>query len=458
MMVNRSMVKGSVDTSFIGILTVCLIFLIVEKGDFWPFVVTIIAGFVIFTGPKTNIKEKEGASDADAAGANASWKKHLGIHATNNMHVQPTTRLCFYCTEEGNELPVERFTRVMCCGHHICINCSSKHMMTSCEECITCFPKPRENYPALLWIMNNKGKIMSTSARDYISFIQGKIFVLGQHLFVDEVNRLPLYGTVTEPCSLLQVMNPPDIDRGIFFLERSAREGYVPAMIALGDVYAMHNLDPEKAEEWYTKALGQGKQLSPIAFTRFGLFLQSRSGRATEAMDMFRVASELNHVVGQYEYAKCLFKHSSTSQDEVGAGSRSTIHGIPLQNQQLEAIKWLCKASEKGFLVESTIMLAETLIKFVENLTPDGRADSVGISPLPRVYQILKHAEANDDESSKKRIELQPNTGLYRDHLQKKIQSLKDRYTRTFTHCANCGEEETKDFSFVCCSVCGIMR
>ena len=76
-------------------------------------------------------------------------------------------------------------------------------------------------------------------------------------------------------------MNPPDIDRGIFFPERSACERYVPAMIALGDVYAMHNLDPEKAEEWYTKALGQGKQLSPIAFTRFGLFLQSRSGRAT---------------------------------------------------------------------------------------------------------------------------------------------------------------------------------
>eukprot|EP00956_Cyclotella_meneghiniana_P026589 scaffold57845_cov82-Cyclotella_meneghiniana.AAC.3 len=89
----------------------------------------------------------------------------------------------------------------------------------------------------------------STSAQDYISFILGKIFVLGQHLFVDEVNHLPLYRTVPEPCSLLQVMNPPDIDRGIFFPERSACERYVPAMIALGDVYLMHKLDPEKAEE-----------------------------------------------------------------------------------------------------------------------------------------------------------------------------------------------------------------
>lgn len=433
------MVKGCVDAN----TTVCLIF--------WSFVVAIPVGYVILTGTKTNKQEKNESASSDATGANASWKKHLRIHTTNDMRVQPTTRLCFYCKKEGNELPVERFTRVICCGHHICINCSYKYMTTSCGECLTCFPEPRKNYPALSWIATNNDKIHT-----YKSFIVGKIMILGQHLFVDEVNRLPLYGTVTEPCSFMQALNPPSIDRGIIYLKSSAnQQGYVPAMIALGDVYAMHKLDPEKAEEWYTKALGHGKQLSPIAFTRFGLFLQTQSGRAIEAMDMFRVASELNHVVGQYEYAKCLLKNISTSQ-EVSAGS--TIHGIPLQNQQLEAIKWLCKASEKGFVVESTLLLAETLIEFVENLTPDGRADTVGRSPLPRAFQILKHAEAYDEESSKKRIELQPNTGSYRDHQQKKIQSLKDRYTRSFTHCANCGEEETTDFPFVKCSVCGVMR
>ena len=66
-------------------------------------------------------------------------------------------------------------------------------------------------------------------------------------------------------------------------------------MIALGDVYVMHKLDPKKAEEWYTKALGLGKQLSPIAFTLFGLFLQSCSGRATEAIFQ-PIPSPLNNV------------------------------------------------------------------------------------------------------------------------------------------------------------------
>eukprot|EP00956_Cyclotella_meneghiniana_P028434 scaffold66098_cov81-Cyclotella_meneghiniana.AAC.1 len=135
--------------------------------------------------------------------------------------------------------------------------------------------------------MNNKDKMLSTSARDYISFIQGEIFVLGSWAALIRRQSQSFATSQNSARTMLPpftVMNPPDIDRGIFFLERSTCERYVPTMIALGDVYVMHKLDPKKAEEWYTKALGQGKQLSPIAFTLFGLFLQSCSGRATEAI------------------------------------------------------------------------------------------------------------------------------------------------------------------------------
>eukprot|EP00957_Ditylum_brightwellii_P064834 4918704-Ditylum_brightwellii.AAC.2 len=101
--------------------------------------------------------------------------------------------------------------------------------------------------------------------------------VFGAHTFLDELLFMPKYRyeKLKPPSFMLAVMNPPNVERGVRFLEEAAEHENISAMIDLADVYCteftndLFEKDKEKAEHWYVRALGKRNKLSPLAFTHY---------------------------------------------------------------------------------------------------------------------------------------------------------------------------------------------
>lgn len=374
--------------------------------------------------------------------------------------IQPLTRKCFNCSpEEGNELPIEMFTRAPCCGHKMCYDCKRQERARGeemCGECWTPFP-PGENR-ATIWIRNLMNSGDNFGQRAFRFYLLGRIYIHGQCSYVDEIECVPMYEPLSPDAtnSLLSIMLSPDIEQGIGYLTIAAELEFVPAMLYLADVYSEYfssspgSHDKKKAEYWYTRALGKGSTIHPLAFTRYGLFL-IREGRFKEARAIFQVAAEYGHARGQFEYAKCLL--NGTERERLWLFHCITnivSNDDHKQDIKMEAIQWLCKASQNGHYFPSYILLAKVIIEIAEKNNA-GRADCVGRSPIPRAFQTLELAKSDRGVFRRRSIN-------DREKTLKEIEDIFDQYEFTSTQCANCGQPDTEVNPLFACHTCRVVR
>eukprot|EP00980_Cylindrotheca_fusiformis_P009212 scaffold2004_cov101-Cylindrotheca_fusiformis.AAC.2 len=364
------------------------------------------------------------------------------------MQPLPVTRMCFYCRKEGRELPLERFTTTPCCGYRMCVDCRWKHQ-EFCGECLTEYPQ----FDSRALVEVNIRFSDTCRYKENLYYLLGRIYLNGPFTCFGEVGLLTIYEPVRPELLLDEFMNPSDPNTAIIYLEKAAKEDYIPAMLVLGDIYDIRMNDCRTAEEWYQRALGDGKQFSPIAFTRYGLFLRSQ-GRLEEAMAAFRVAAECDHARGQFEYATMLLEKGQNIRLDWVQKALLILNPREARkrkrDEQVEAVKWLCSASEHRYYFPALTLLAKTLIDVAEEMH-NGRADLVGRSPLPRAYQMLKLAhEASGDfighGHPKERI-----AG------QQEIKKQLSRYASVGQRCSNCGERGTVDDPLLNCECCGIL-
>lgn len=363
--------------------------------------------------------------------------------------VIPTQRDCFYCCEEGKTLPIELFAMYPCCGYQLCLDCMNTRIANDhscCGECMTNLPR---NGHALLWLEENFDSVYGH--KDIKMHLLERVHVRGCHTYLDELMRMPLYQRLPQPGMLLAFMNPPDVDKGVQYLTMAAENGLIAAMLDLADAYNTDFLnDPfpkndEKAEYWYRRALGERNSIFPLAFTRYGEFLRWKN-RNTEAKQMFSIAAQYGHAKAQYEYAQCLLKGLGKEDEKLMDAQTSTSSNTNTttrvtQDEISEAIEWLCKACQKGFYVPSYILLANTLIDITEKAY--GTVHHVGRNPLPRVLQILSHAQAYNGYGSSKKVE-------------ETVQDLCERFHSVKEQCENCGVTGSENNPLVPCARCGI--
>ncbi|KAK1746115.1 hypothetical protein QTG54_002722 [Skeletonema marinoi] len=242
---------------------------------------------------------------------------------------------------------------------------------------------------------------------------------------------------------MLALMNPPNVKRGVVYLEEAAKHEVIGAMLDLADVYCTDfsndefQKSEEKAEEWYTKALGHHGTLFPLAFTRYGDFLMWQQ-RSTEARDMYRVAAEFGHARGQYEYAACLIS-SASSADISSEGLIGD--AMSYEDTMEEALQYLCKASEKGFYSPSYTAFAKVLAELAEKA--HGTVFSVGRSPIPRVAQILNVAMDTT----------RPRYGSSQE-WEDETSKLLEHYECRKNQCSSCGQEESEARPLRLCGTC----
>ena len=267
---------------------------------------------------------------------------------------------------------------------------------------------------------------------------------------------LPLYEEkkLAPPSTLLAFMNPPNVQEGVYHLEKAAEDNIISAMLDLADAYCTHfTNDPfcknkEKAEQWYVRALGKGNTIFPLAFTRYGDFLMLEQ-RTEEAKNMYKIAALHGHTRGQYEYAICLleadveFDICEKAVDNVSRKTSLAVDAKRTTNQEnkTEAIQYLCKASEKGFYAPSYTMLSKTLIEIAE--TAYGTVYSVGYSPLPRVMQILDLAKGCPYGTSRS--------------WEEERAMLLERYTSVRKKCSNCGQIGSTRHPLRLCGTCNVV-
>ena len=377
----------------------------------------------------------------------------------NGTTIQPSTRICYNCCPEGNELPIELFITAPCCGHKMCCDCKRRERTRGeemCGECLTPFPHGENR--AVIWIMNLMNGEGNFGQRENRFFLLGRTYIRGQFTYVDEMECVPMYESLRQQatdamhCALLQ----PDIEEGIRYLEVAAEMDSIPSMLYLADVYSEYfsfspgSMDKKKAEYWYTRALGKGNTLFPLAFTRFGLFLL-REGRFKEAKAVLRVAAEYNHAEGQVEYAKCLLNEAERERLSLWHYASSIVSKYDNQHaSKMEAIKWLCKACQNGHYFPSYILLAKLLIEIAEK-NNGGRADCVGRSPIPRAFQMLELAERHSGTFRRRSIN-------DREKTLQEIQDILDQYEFTRTQCANCGQPNTEMNPLIACSTCRVVH
>ena len=381
------------------------------------------------------------------------WRKSrpegLRIAIGQGIEAEGTTRLCRDCSKEGKEHPIELFTRQPCCGYWMCVDCRRMRQAKGfCGECSTKYPAPYayalDEVPAC-YGPANKYFYNNDLARFY--YLLGRIYAIGHHTYFVEIDCLPEYEPVRPSrLTFLRHLNPMDPKTAAKFLTLSAEYEYIPAQLALGDLYDAVYHDPSSAEKWYRRALGRGKDVSPLAFTRYGLFLEQQ-GRYREAKMLFKDAAQCGHAHAQFEYARMILEGRSGD-----TGILSFLFprqaAKPNHARRVEAVKWLCSASEKGFYFRSYILLAKTLIEIAEE--KHGRADIVGKSPLPRAFQMLylakKHPQIDREV---------PRDGK---EILKEIDDILDPYEEGVRRrCATCGESGTEADPLIDCEFCGIM-
>lgn len=349
------------------------------------------------------------------------------------MAIIPFTRTCSYCSEEGKIHPLERFTRLPCCGYHICIDCRAK-TKSHCGECFSKLPTGSERalFEYVPLLKNPQFKFDDTAWAEHII---GRIWMNGSGTFVDEIECMPIYAPIVERPMILAAMDPSHAGMAARWLTKSAAKGYIPAMLNLADAYTIdfpmdNTLKPDKAkaEMWFQRALGENDRVSPIAFTRYGLFLD-KEGRHSKARQVFEVAAHLGHAKGQHEYAKYLLE---------GKG-RPLISYLYQNDYATQAIKCLCKNSKEGH-APSMVLLAKTLMDFGEKASTT--IDEVGCSPLPRALMMLRLAEKNATNDTKAVEEIQSILLSFQKRRQKK-------------QCANCGKkQQSKQNPILDCSQC----
>ena len=266
----------------------------------------------------------------------------------------------------------------------------------------------------------------------------------GAHTYLDELVQKPYYEykKLQPPPEMLAVMNPPNVQRGVEYLEVAANDTVIGAMLDLADVYCTEffndtfQKNKEKAEEWYVRALGQDDKLFPLAFTRYGDFLMWQQ-RSTESRDMYRVAAEFGHARGQHEYAACLISDTSSAD----SSSEGLIGGESYEITMEEALQYLCKASEKGFYTPSYTALAKVLVEIAEKAC--GTVFFVGRSPIPRVVQILNIAM----ETTRPRY---GSSQEWEDETSKLLEYYECRKKK----CSSCGQEESEAHPLRVCGTC----
>jgi hypothetical protein len=330
----------------------------------------------------------------------------INLRMSQDLKFSPSTRLCFHCCADGRELPMELFTKLPCCnGATMCIHCFRRHCRQQnqgessedfywCGECMTKFPDG--NDMAYFWLKS----LIAQRPHDnvHVRFLLGQMLNFDWQARVDEVFDKPYYHSWRPPQHAVEhFIFLPDRNAAVALLKALADDHYyLPAILALADIYAMHYLNKPMAEHYYQKGVARETSLFPIGATRYGLFLHFE-GRNCEAMEFLELAAVGGHVVGQYEYARLLLQSFRT---EARSWSYRMLWGDKKKCQSLmEAIQYLCKASEKGFYPKANVLLARTLIETAEAMDPKGRADSVGSSPLPRALQVLRLAGEDRDWS-----------------------------------------------------------
>lgn len=339
----------------------------------------------------------------------------------------PVERNCAYCNLVH---PIELFLSYPCCGYKICRGCFKDHSKF-CAECLTALPSFSNPQPAIVWLGTRRDAVVSLDP-DCRMHLMGRIFVKGTGTYLDELIRLPLYERLEPPCAMLALMNPTSVSQGVKYLEAAANKSVIAAMLDLADVYVTDfpndpfPKDKKKAEYWFRRALGHGNSVFPLSFTRYGLFLKWEA-RFDEAKTMFQVAAEMGHARGQFEFAQLLLQGSATM----------TMAG---EEDNIAAVKWLCKASEKGFYIPSYLLLAKTLTEASEKVY--GTAKHLGKSPLPRVLQML---------------ELVKDRGYgFSQGVETEATKLLERYDCK-SQCLNCGASGSEKLPLVSCAGCGVV-
>jgi TPR repeat protein len=307
-----------------------------------------------------------------------------------------------------------------------------------CLECFKKFPEG-SNASALLWLYDllDRRDFRFIDKKSVYHHI-GRVRINGDHTFFDELLIMPLYDRLPPACFPLALMNPPNVQEGVRFVTMAAEDGRIPAMLDLADTYSTDfkndsfARDKKKAEYWFRRALGQGNRIHPLAFTRYGQFLDSES-RHAEAKNMFQIAAMHGHARGQYEYALHLLRH----YDESATIATDAVTSPSSNEEKNLAIEWLCKASQKGYYVPSYLCLAQTLIEIADQAYAS--VHMVGRSPLPRVIQILLLLK-----------EEHRHTYGSTQWLQGEADKLLLRY-KCDDICENCG---AKNVPLQCCSGC----
>ena len=358
------------------------------------------------------------------------------INFDQDLRIIPTTRLCFYCCNEGKEHPIEHFLTYPCCGYYICKEC----MRSNSQCCLECLTKiPDGNYHAILWLADMKLKTYNDQFRKL--HLHGRVMVFGCHLFLDELVFLPVYRykKLEPPCRQLAIMNPTMVERGVQLLEEAVESGIISAMLDLADIYCTNffndtfQQDRKKAEQWYIKAAGKGDRLFPLAFTHYGDFLKYER-RFKEARNMYQIAATYGHSRGQYEYAYCLLEGiGCTTEDEKDTNNKT----ITNDNRE-EALEFLCKVCERGFYAPAYTYLAKVLIKIAEEAY--GTVYPVGKSPLPRVLQILKLGKECPYGNSQENEE--------------EISNLIEFHQKQKLNCANCNQQGSDAYPLRYCNTC----
>jgi hypothetical protein len=379
---------------------------------------------------------------------------------SQDMKICPSTKQCFDCADKGRELPIELFTQLPCCRCvTMCIHCFRKHCrlrkkeesskgLYFCGECMTTFPDG--NARADVWLKS----LVNQRPHDnvHVRFLLGQMLNHDAYARVDEALDIPYYHSWRPPQSSMEqaIFQPHRITAVFHLMALLDHHDYLPAILALADIQAMHYLNKPIAEHFYQQGVAQETSLFPIGATRYGLFLQSE-GRKSEAMEIFKIAALGGHVVGQYEYAQCILQSFRT---EARSWSFRMLCGDEQICQSLkEAIQYLCKAAENGFYPKANVLLARTLIETAEAMDPKGRADSVGSSPLPRAWQLLRLAGENRDRSK-----IVPFLAGEEEILDEQIKQLRVPYQHLNTQCVNCGEAPTEFAPLITCLHCRVVH
>lgn len=359
-----------------------------------------------------------------------------------DYEVLPTTKRCPTCPEEDNLHPLEYFTRYPCCCIHsddLCRKCMIQRS-NICGECFTRIPQGNEL--ALLWLrergLNESSPIMCN--KNKLNALIGRTFILGSHTYLDEIQFSHPHGRLRPPHDMLSLMNPPNVQQGVMHLIMAAESGQISAMLDLADAYCTtwkndrFQRDKKKAELWFQRAIGRGNKVHPIAITRYGDFLKWES-RCQESRSMYHFSAIHGHARGQYEYAVCLLEGTNKDMQQEEEERRECTN-----DETVEAIQWLCRASENGFHVPSRLYLAKTLIQIFEE--EYGTAERLGRSPLPRTLQILSMVKDGIHGTS--------------ESVTKEAEQLLKRYGLG-ERCANCGGSGSENNPLLACGNCGVV-